>query len=105
MPGDYCVVYGNYHINNPGHSFHRIPTVPAQCSVWIQVLELDPEALKPHHQVCNQHFSNGDPKNGSQPQIGKRFSSPIKSDRNTKDSKFKGYKSCNLQAARYPQAR
>ena len=86
MPGDCCVVCGNYRINNPGLSFHRIPTEPAKRSVWVQVLELDPETLKPHHRVCSRHFLNGDPKNGPQPHIGKRFSSPIKkgSDRNTR---------------------
>ena len=78
MPGDLCLVCGNYRKNNPQLSFHRFPTDPARRSLWVRVFELDPEAVKPHHRVCSRHFFNGDPKNGPQPHIGRRFASPIK---------------------------
>ena len=76
MPGNLCIVCGNYRKHNPLILFHRFPTDPAKCSLW--VFELDPEAVKPHHRVCSRHFLNGDPKNGPQPHIGRRFASPIK---------------------------
>ena len=78
MPGDVCLVCGNYRKNNPQLSFHRFPTDPARRSLWVKVFELDPEAVKPHHRVCSRHFFNGDPKYGPQPHIGRRFASPIK---------------------------
>ena len=78
MPGDLCLVCGNYRKNNLQLSFHRFPTDPARRSLWVRVFELDPEAVKPHHRVCSRHFFNGDPKNGPQPHIGRRFVSPIK---------------------------
>ena len=56
MPGDLCLVCGNYRKNNPSSI----------------------EAVKPHHKVCSRHFFNGDPKNGPQPHIGRQFASPIK---------------------------
>jgi len=98
MPGDRCVVCGNYRINNPSLSFDRIPTEPAKHSLLIEVLELDPEALKPHHRVCSRHFINGNIKNGPQPHIGKQFSFPIKKEAilvlgPLEDSKCRGYKS------------
>lgn len=86
MPGDSCVVCGNYRKHHPQLSFHRFPTNPAKRSLWVRVFELDPEAVKPHHRVCSRHFLNGDPKNDPQPHIGMRFASPIKkgSDRSTR---------------------
>ena len=86
MPGDVCLVCGNYRKNNPQLSFHRFPTDPARRSLWVRVFELDPEAVKPHHRVCSRHFLNGDTKNGPQPHIRRRFASPIKkrSDRSSR---------------------
>ena len=78
MPGDLCVVCGNYRKHNPQLSFHRFPTDVAKRSLWVRIFEMDPEAVKPHHRVCSLHFLNGDPKNGPQPHIGRRFASPIK---------------------------
>ena len=78
MPGDLCVVCGNYRKHNPQLSFHRFPSDLAKRSLWVRVFELDPEAVKPHHRVCSRHFFNGDPKNGPQPHIGRRFASPVK---------------------------
>ena len=78
MPGDVYLVCGSYHKNNPQLSFHRFPTDLVRHSLWVRVFELDPEAVKPHHRVCSRHFLNGDPKNGPQPHIGRRLTSPIK---------------------------
>ena len=78
MPGDLCVVCGNYRKHNPQLSFHRFPSDVAKRSLWLRVFELYPEAVKPHHRVCSRHFFNGDPKNGPQPHIGRRFASPVK---------------------------
>ena len=106
MPGDLCVVCGNYRKHNPQLSFHRFPSDLAKRSLWVRVFELDTEAVKPHHRVCSRHFFNGDPKNGPQPHIGRRFASPVKkgSDRSTigplEDSKFGSYKSYSLPVVR-----
>ena len=70
MPGDLCVVCGNYRKHNPQLSFQRFPTDVAKRSLWVRIFEMDPEAVKPHHRVCSLHFLNGDPKNGPQPHIG-----------------------------------
>ena len=78
MPGDLCVVCGNYCKHNPQLSFHRFPSDLAKHSLWVRVFELDPEALKPHLRVCSWHFFNSDPKNGPQLHIGRRFASPVK---------------------------
>ena len=56
MPGDLCVVCGNYRKHNPQPLFHRFPSDLAKRSQWVRVFELDPEAVKPHHRVCSQHF-------------------------------------------------
>ena len=97
MPGDLCLVCGNYCKNNPQLSLHQFPTHPARRSLWVRVFELDPEAVKPHHRVCSHHFLNSNPKNGPQPHIGRRFAFSIKKESNRssrplEDSKFSGYK-------------
>ena len=109
MLGDLCLVCGNYRKNNPQLSFHRFPTDPGRRSLWVRVFELDPEAVKPHHRVCCRHFFNGDPKNGPQPHIGRRFASPIKKEATgvpgpLEDSKFGGYKNYNPLAAQQAMA-
>ena len=70
----------------PQLSYHRFPSNPVKRSQWLQVFELDPEAVKPHSRVCSRHFMNGDPKNDPQANIGRRFASPVKkgSDRATR---------------------
>ena len=74
--GDLCVVCCNYCKHNPRLSFHQFPTDVVKHSLWVRVFELDPEAVKPHSLFFA--FLNCDPKNGSQPHIGRRFASPIK---------------------------
>jgi len=74
MPGDLCVVCGNYHKDNPQLLFHRFPSNQAKRTLWIKIFELDPEAVKPHHRVCSWNFLNSDPRNGPQLHIGRRFS-------------------------------
>ena len=86
MPGDSCIVCGNSRKKAPHLSYHRFPTNPVKRSQWLRVFELDPEEVKPHTRVCSRHFMNGDPKNGPQANIGRRFASPVKkgSDRTTR---------------------
>ena len=86
MPGDSCIVCGNSRKKAPHLSYHRFPTNPVKRSQWLRVFELDPEEVKPHTRVCSCHFMNGDPKNGPQANIGRRFASPVKkgSDRTTR---------------------
>ena len=56
MPGDFCIVCGNYCKHNPWFLFHQFPTDVAKHSLWVRVFELYPEAVKPHHRVYSLHF-------------------------------------------------
>ena len=56
MAGDLCVTCGNYCMHNPQLSFHQFPTDVTKHSLWVRVLELDPEAVKPYHRVSSLNF-------------------------------------------------
>ena len=75
MPGDFCIICGNYRKDNPWLSFHRFPTDITNRSLWVRVFELDPEAMKSHHKSLFSVIFNGNP---LQSHIGRRFVSPIK---------------------------
>ena len=109
MPGDLCLVCGNYRKNNPQLSFHRFPTDPARRSLWVRVFELDPEAVKPHHRVCSRHFLTAILKmvnsrilEGDLLLLLKRGATGVPGP--LEDSKFGGYKSYNPIAARQAMA-
>ena len=109
MPGDLSLVCGNYRKNNPQLFFHRFPTDPARRSLWVRVFELDPEAVKPHHRVCSRHFLMAIIKmvhsrilEGNLLLLLKRGATGVPGP--LEDSKFGGYKSYNLIAAREAMA-
>ena len=45
----------------------------------LRVLSLSDHLLKPHYRVCSKHFCDGDPNNGHELYLGKKFAVLVKS--------------------------
>ena len=56
-----CIVFM---VNFGQTSCEDIPPALMKHSLWVRVLELNLEAVKPHYRVCPWHF-NSDPKKSS----------------------------------------
>ena len=80
MPGDACVVCGNYRAKEPQLSYHCFPSNVDKRALWLQVFQLTEEQLKPYYRVCSQHFPGADPVMKKKPNVWleKRFASPVK---------------------------
>ena len=61
----------------PQLSYHRFPSDHEKRALWLKVFQLSEEQFKPHHQVCSQHFRDGNSQKGSNVGLGKRFASPV----------------------------
>ena len=68
MASDRCIVCENYRKANP-LAYHRFPANLETRARWLEVFG------QPH---CSRHFRDGDPKNGPDVRVGKRFASPAK---------------------------
>ena len=81
MSGNFCIFCGVSRLRASTDvrlSYHRFPKKQDMRSQWLQALEMSEEQVKPHSRVCSRHFRDGDPMNGTEVSLGKRFSSPIK---------------------------
>ena len=61
----------------PQLSYHRFPSDHEKRALWLKVFQLSEEQFKPHHQICSQHFRDGNSQKGSNVGLGKRFASPV----------------------------
>ena len=80
MPGDFCILYGNSRLKATADrqvAYHRNKE---KLDLWLQAYQLSAEQIKSHSRVCSRHFRGGDPKNGPEPTLGRRFASPTKKD-------------------------
>ena len=80
MPGDFCILYGNSRLKATADrqvAYHRNKE---KLDLWRQACQLSAEQMKSHSRVCSRHFRGGDPKNGPEPTLGRRFASPTKKD-------------------------
>ena len=59
MPGQRCIVCGNNQASDSNASFHRIPKDPTLRAMWISVLQIREEDIKPSTRVCCRHFPGG----------------------------------------------
>ena len=80
MTGETCVLCGNTRKKQPQLSYHRLPAHPVKRALWLKEFKLSEDQLKSHSRICSRHFHGGDPRNGPEVSIGKRFASPMKED-------------------------
>ena len=80
MTGETCVLCGNTRKKQPQLSYHRSPANPVKRALWLKEFKLSEDQLKSHSRICSRHFRGGDPRNGPEVSIGKRFASPMKKD-------------------------
>ena len=107
MPGDFCILCGNSLLKATADrqvSYHRFPKTKENLHLWLQAFQLSAEQMKSHSRaretpetfllhlklsakqmkghsrVSPRHFRGGDPKNGPEPALGRRFASPTKKD-------------------------
>lgn len=78
MAGDRCVVCGNSKAKDPNISMHRFPAGEMKRKRWIEIMGLAEGKVKQHSRICSRHFRNGDPANGPEKTLGKKFASPKK---------------------------
>ncbi|KAL5499645.1 hypothetical protein EMCRGX_G011098 [Ephydatia muelleri] len=78
MSGNTCIVCQSTRCNEPLLKFYRIPPDLNKRALWLHVLHLSDHILKPHYRVCSKHFRDGDPKNGPELLLGKKFATPVK---------------------------
>ena len=81
MPGDFCILCGNSRLKKGDSSrlsYHRFPKNLEKRTQWLRAFHLSADVIKDHSRVCSRHFYGGDPKNGPDPNVGRKFASPIK---------------------------
>eukprot|EP00731_Ephydatia_muelleri_P014301 Em0008g21a len=78
MSGNTCIVCQSTRCNEPLLKFYRIPPDLNKRALSLRVLHLSDHILKPHYRVCSKHFRDGDPKNGPELLLGKKFATPVK---------------------------
>ena len=78
MTGETCLLCGNTRKKQPQLSYHRFPTNKEKRALWLKEFKLSEEQLRSHSRVCSRHFRGGDPKNGPERYVGKKFASPLK---------------------------
>ena len=78
MSGNTCIVCQSTRRNEPLLKFYRIPPDLNKRALWLRVLHLSDHILKPHYRVYSKHFRDGDPKNGPELLLGKKFATPVK---------------------------
>ena len=78
MTGHRCCVCGNTRTTDPSVSFHRIPKEPEKRALWLSLLVLNEDDIKPSTRICSRHFPDGDTTKSPSLTLGKRFASPIK---------------------------
>ena len=75
MPGDRCIVCGNSKAKDASICLHWFPAGEIK---WIEAMGLSESSVKQHSRICSRHFRNGDPVNGPDKSLGKKFASPKK---------------------------
>ena len=80
MPGDFCILYGNSRLKATADRQVAYQRNKEKLDLWLQAYQLSAEHMKSHSRVCSRHFRGGDPKNGPEPTLGRRFASPTKKD-------------------------
>ena len=78
MTGHKCCVCGSTRVTEPTVAFHRIPKEPKRRTLWLEVLEINEEDIKPSTRICSRHFPDGNTKKTPGKTLDKRFASPIK---------------------------
>ena len=89
MTGQRCIVCGNTKSSDPSVSFHRLPKDPSKRAEWLELLEIQPDTIKPSTRVCSRHFPHGDANKSPSLSLGKRFASPLKQDSRAKRAKIR----------------
>ena len=77
MTGENCIVYGKTRKNEPKLAFHCFLKDAEKSAKWLKEFELSENQAKSHSRVCSRHFHDGDPQNGPEMTLGKRFTSPM----------------------------
>ena len=80
MTGETCIVCRKTRKNEPKLAFHRFPKDAEKRAKWLKEFGLSENQVKSHSRVCSRHFRDGDPRNGPEMTVGKRFASPMKKD-------------------------
>ena len=108
MPGDFCILCGNSRLKKGDSSrlsYHRFPKNLEKRTQWLRAFQLSADVIKDHSRVCSRHFYGGDPKNGPDPNVGRKFASPITLQglRELNEDKKKGIIIRLARASRLPQ--
>ncbi len=77
MPGDRCIVYGNSKGKDASICLHRFPAGEKK-KKCIEAMGLPESSVKQYSRICSRNFRNGDPTNGPDKNLGRKFASPKK---------------------------
>ena len=62
MPGQKCCVCENTQVDDSMASFHRFPKDAGRRKIWMELFDIEEEAIKPSSRVCSRYFPGGDSK-------------------------------------------